>query len=166
MGELPNDILTILEALARKEITVDEAEDLIRAIMERRDEHKSRKSKKSYIGKEFVLNAGEEFVGKVEVVNGKAIINGRLVGDLEVVFGDLVFSGDVTGNVQLVGTNIVWNGGNIRGNLEMVGCSYKGAKPAVDGRVNEVNNFFVNGILGMVRNLIVKPILSGIKIEE
>ncbi|ANE41366.1 hypothetical protein IM42_00580 [Fervidobacterium sp. SC_NGM5_O18] len=165
MGELPNDLLAILQALARKEITVDEAEQLIEAIMDKRTEER-RKGSKSYIGRDFIINPGEEYFGKVEVVNGKAIINGRLIGDLEVVFGELIFSGEVAGNVELVGTNIVWNGGHIAGNLEMVGCSYKGAKPIVDGKVNEVNNFFINGVLGIVRNLVVKHFLSGIKIEE
>ncbi|MGC9771438.1 hypothetical protein [Fervidobacterium islandicum] len=165
MGELPNDILAVLEALSRKEITVDEAEQLIQAVMEKRMNKNVRKQR-TYISREFMINPGEEYVGTVEVVNGKAVINGRLVGDLEVVFGELIFSGEVTGNVELVGTNIVWNGGRIGRNLEMVGCSYKGTRPTVDGKVNEVNNFFINGILGMVRNLIIKPFLHGIRIEE
>jgi len=166
MGELPNDLITILEALARKEITVDEAEKLVIAIMSAKSEKNFGRRSKSFVGREFILNPGQEHNGDIEIVNGRAIINGKLNGNLEVVFGEMIFSGEVNGNVELVGTQITWNGGIISGNLQLVGCSYRGTKPSVLGNVSEIDNFFVNGILGMVKNLIVKPFLSGIKIEE
>ncbi|MGQ9856247.1 MAG: hypothetical protein ACUVQF_05880 [Fervidobacterium sp.] len=165
MGELPNDIRSILEALARKEITVEEAEQLILAIKQSKESDRRKKSK-SFIGKEFVLNTGEEYVGNIEIVNGRAVINGKLVGSLQVVFGEVVFSGEVTKNVELVGTTVTWNGGRIGGNLQMVGCNYKGVKPVVEGNVSEVNNFFVSGIIGLVKKVVVRPLLSGIKIED
>ncbi|MEN3043461.1 MAG: hypothetical protein ABDH59_09260, partial [Fervidobacterium sp.] len=64
-----------------------------------------------------------------------------------------------------VGCKIKWDGGTINGKLEIVGCNYSGIKPRVKGTVNEINNLFVNGVLGTVK-LFVKPIISGIKIEE
>lgn len=66
----------------------------------------------------------------------------------------------------MVGSTIKWNGGTIDGDLELVGCTYSGNRPKVSGRVEEINNFFINGILGTVKYLVVKPFLSGIKVEE
>ncbi|MGB4262776.1 MAG: hypothetical protein WBJ29_04430 [Fervidobacterium sp.] len=168
MGELPNDIRAILEALARKDISVEEAEKLISTIKEKSHSRSSQQKKydKSFVGKEFVLDEGEEYSGNLEVVNSKVVINGKLNGDLEIAFGELIFSGEINGDAELVGCAITWKGGEIDGNLELVGCSQSGQRPKVTGKVSEINNFFVNGILGTVKYLIVKPFLSGIKVEE
>ncbi|MGC8955084.1 MAG: hypothetical protein ACP5JS_03185 [Fervidobacterium sp.] len=164
MGELPNDIRSILEALARREISVDDAEKLILTI--KSAEKHNNKKEKSIIGKEFTLNEQEEFDGDLEIVNGKASIFGILNGNLQIIFGELVLSGTIKGDVELVGSTITWNGGIIEGNLEMVGCNYKGEKPKVRGNITEINNFFINGILNTVKHLIIKPFMSGIKVEE
>jgi len=165
MGELPNDVRAVLEALARKEISVEDAEKLILTLKSSKNTEKSKK-KKSIIGREFILSEGEEFSGDIEIVNGKAIISGKINGDLEIVFGELVFSGEVNGNVEIVGSSITWHGGKINGNLQLVGCNYKGEKPKVVGNVSEISNFFINGILNTVKYLVVKPFMAGIKIEE
>jgi len=127
---------------------------------------KEKKYEKSFLGKEFILRKGEEHTGNVEAVNSKIIIEGTINGDLEIAFCDVSFSGEVKGDVQLVGSAIKWNGGTIDGDLELVGCTYSGNRPKVSGRVEEINNFFINGILGTVKYLVVKPFLSGIKVEE
>ncbi|HQE47992.1 MAG TPA: hypothetical protein PKV93_01405 [Fervidobacterium sp.] len=168
MGEIPSDIRAILEALARKDISIEEAEQLILSIKQKESYQspKEKKYEKSFLGKEFILRKGEEHTGNVEAVNSKIIIEGTINGDLEIAFCDVSFSGEVKGDVQLVGSTIKWNGGTIDGDLELVGCTYSGNRPKVSGRVEEINNFFINGILGTVKYLVVKPFLSGIKVEE
>lgn len=173
MGELPSDIRSILEALARHEITVDEAEQLILALKETqrtnsddgKEKGRTKKRGKTVVGKDIVVEEGEELIGSLEIVNGTAIIKGKVYGDVQLVFSELYFSGEVHGNVDLVGSKAKWDGGLINGNLLIVGSEYSGKKPVVRGRVNEVNNFFIGGVLGTVK-LFVKPILSGIKLEE
>lgn len=169
MGELPSDVQVILEALARGDITIEEAEKLILTIKRSEKVTFSSSSntngKRSIIGKEFNLDAGQECQEDLEIINSKVVIKGTLHGDLELVFCDVYFSGEIKGDLKAVGCKITWNGGRIGGYLELVGCTYSGKKPLVSGNINEINNFFVNGILQSVR-LFVKPILSGIKIDE
>lgn len=170
MGELPSDIRAILEALARKEITVDEAEALIDALRGAKstkgqgDQSRNRRSR-SVVGKQVTIAEDEEFVGDLEVVNGTVFVKGRIVGEFHAVFSDVFFTGEVTGNASFVGCKVRWNGGSIGGDLQLVGSQCSGARPHVKGNVNELNNFFVNGILGTVK-LIVKPILSGVRAES
>uniref|UniRef100_A0A7C5Y7N7 Polymer-forming cytoskeletal protein n=1 Tax=Fervidobacterium nodosum TaxID=2424 RepID=A0A7C5Y7N7_9BACT len=170
MGEIPNDIRAVLEALARKEISVEDAEKLIIAIKQEKVQNKGKKSSevsggKSLIGKELVIEENQEYNGDIQAVNSKIIVKGKVKGDLELVFCELYFSGELDGDIEAVGCKLVWNGGTINGDIQMVGCNYSGKKPVVKGSVNEINNFFINGILGTVK-FFVKPIISGIKIEE
>lgn len=168
MGELPSDIRAVLEALSRKEISVKDAERLI-LIMKRLKKsnvsNNSEFSRKSIVGKEFIIDAGEECKEDLEIVNSKVWIKGKVYGDVELIFCDVYFSGEVEGDLEAVGCKIAWNGGRINGDVNIVGCSYTGKKPSVSGSVNEINNFFINGILQSVK-IFVKPILSGIKVES
>lgn len=170
MGEIPNDVRAVLEALARKEISVENAEKLIIAIKQEQNNTKRKKNKevsgsKSLIGNELIIEENQEYDGDIQAVNSKVIVKGRVKGNLELVFCELYFSGELDGDIEAVGCKLTWNGGIINGNVQMVGCNYSGKKPIVKGTVNEINNFFINGILGTVK-FFVKPIISGIKIEE
>ncbi|MFN3691288.1 MAG: hypothetical protein ACK4R7_00205 [Fervidobacterium sp.] len=170
MGELPSDVRVILEYLARGEITVDDAEKLILTIKRPEnvrfsDSTNNTVGKRSIIGREFTLAEDGECLEDLELVNSKVVIKGKVYGNLELIFCDVYFSGEVQGDLKAIGCKVTWDGGKIGGYLELVGCTYTGKKPLVSGNVNEINNFFVNGILQSVR-LFVKPILSGIKIDE
>lgn len=169
MGEIPNDIRVILEALARREISVEDAEKLIMAIKQEKADGKQKNHKKvrgkNIIGKELIIEENQDYEGDIQAVNSKVVVKGRLKGDLELVFSEFYFSGEIDGDVEAVGCKLTWDGGTISGDLQIVGCNYSGRKPLVKGKVNEINNFFINSILGTVK-VFVKPIMSGIKIEE
>ncbi len=158
-----NEVRKILEALARHDINVEEAEKLILAV-KLSSKNKS-KSSRSIVGRELIINEDEIYDGNIEVVNGKLILKGIVNGKVEAVFSEVEFSGTVNGKFEAVGCDIRWDGGVINGDVEIVGCNYKGKKPKVSGKVKEVNGFFVNSALSIAK-VFVKPFMKGIKISE
>ncbi len=158
-----NEVKKILEALAKHDITVEEAEKLILAV--KLSKKNKPKSSRSFVGKELIINEDEIHDGNIEIVNGTLILKGIVNGKVEAVFSDVEFSGTVNGKFQAVGCDIRWDGGVINGDVEIVGSNYKGKKPKVSGKVQEVNGFFVGGILRVVR-FAIRPFIKGIKISE
>ncbi len=158
-----NEVKKILEALAKHDITVEEAEKLILAV--KLSKKNKPKSSRSVVGKEFIINEDEIYDGNIEIVNGNLILRGIVNGKVEAVFSEVEFSGTVNGKFEAVGCNIKWDGGVINGDIEIVGCNYKGKKPKVSGKVKEVNGFFINSLLKIVK-FSIKPFMNGIKISE
>ncbi|ANQ53519.1 hypothetical protein XJ44_03185 [Thermosipho affectus] len=160
-----DDIKKVLEALQNGEISAEEAEALINAIKskeENKDFYQTTDtSEEPIVGEVTVIDETENFQGDLNIVNGEAIIKGKVAGDCSIVFGKLTFSGEIDGDLNVVGSRVNWNGGIIHGSLNIVACRESGRPPKVYGGLTRVNNLLLKGVFK-----IIKPFFSGMKMKE
>ena len=158
-----DDIKKILEAVANKEITQEEAEMLIKALKERekkkkkkkgffkkKEEKKEESSDNSDYGETFIVNENDIVSGDVVLSSSKAIIHGTVNGDVVLIKCDLDFSGEVMGDLAVLGGRASFNGGKVHGDLVLMASKYSGKLPVVSGDTVRMSKFLASGIMNVV----------------
>ena len=156
------DVKKILDAVARGDISPEEGEKLISALLEREEKGKREKREKEKRKEaEFVLRSGEVIDGDI-VLSGKRVsIHGKVRGDVVLIQCDLEFSGEVEGDLVLISGRAKLDGGKVGGDLAVIGAKVEGDVDEVKGDRVKISNFFINGIL-----MALSPILKGLSVTS
>lgn len=156
------DVKKILDAVAKGDISPEEGEKLISALLEREEKGKREKREKEKRKEaEFVLRSGEVIDGDI-VLSGKRVsIHGKVRGDVVLIQCDLEFSGEVEGDLVLISGRAKLDGGKVGGDLAVIGAKVEGDVDEVRGDRVKISNFFINGIL-----MALSPILKGLSVTS
>ncbi|MCD6449725.1 MAG: hypothetical protein J7L34_04380 [Thermotogaceae bacterium] len=159
-----DDVKKILEAVANKEITQEEAELLIKALKEKEDSSRSKNKKEKEKEKKkkenvFTLEEDQFTDDDLVLISERAVIRGKIAGDLALIECETVFSGDVAGDMVIIGGKVLFEGGRVAGDLVSIGASVSGDEPEVLGSRVTIGNFLVRGILAAL-----SPLFRGIRI--
>ena len=157
------DVKKILDAVARGEISPEEGERLISALLEREEKGKEKrdKGKERKREAEFIVKSGEVVDGDIVLSGKRVFIQGKVRGDVVLIQCDLEFSGEVEGDLVLIGGRAKLDGGKVAGDFAIVGAKVEGDVDEVRGDRVKISNFFINGIL-----MALSPILKGLSVTS
>ncbi|PLV59078.1 hypothetical protein [Thermotoga sp. KOL6] len=147
---MSEEIRKILEAVARGEISPEEGEMLVNALLEKEEKIDFSKNSEVSSEKDFILERDEVVDGDLVLSKKKVIIKGKVRGDLALINCNTIFSGEVDGDLAVISGKVVFDGGRVKGDLALIGAKELGEKPVVEGEIAKISNFFIGGILKMI----------------
>ena len=102
-----DEVKKVLESVSRGEITPEEGEKLIEAIMKRSE----KKSEENENERDFYLGEDEVISGDLILSGRKVSIKGEIKGDAVLMYCDTEFSGRVSGDLVVISGKIRFEGG-------------------------------------------------------
>ena len=159
--EMMEDVKKVLDAVARGEISPEEGEKLISALLEKEERGKKEKGKDRKKEAEFIVKSEEVIDGDVVLSGKRVLIQGRIRGDVVLIQCDLEFSGEVEGDLVLISGRAKLDGGRVGGDFAVIGAKVEGDVDEVKGDRVKISNFFINGIM-----MALSPILKGLSVTS
>ncbi len=138
-----DEVRKVLESVSKGEITPEEGEKLIEAIMQKNEKRSGDREERA----EFLVKEDELIDGDL-ILSGKRVsIKGEITGDAVLMYCETVFSGRVKGDLVIIGGKVEFKGGVVNQDLVLVGAKSKGEPDEVLGDRVKVANFLASGIL-------------------
>lgn len=153
-----DEVKKVLESVSKGEITPEEGEKLIEAIM-RRNEKKSGE-RESEEERDFFLGEDEMIDGDLILSGRRVSIRGEIKGDAVLMYCETEFSGKVRGDLVIIGGKIDFKGGFIDQDLVLIGAKSRGEPDDIMGDKVKVANFIASGVLTAI-----SPILKTLGIS-